>query len=119
MGYRTESPVSAGLGSSKWQILVQLIHEVSRCAGYEKKNRVGTYVEDPKVVYGNHTTLDLFRNLNGIGLIRPKDAGTKTVFRSIGELDGFLHGFITLDQSDRGEHCEKSQMSINRASNTG
>ena len=78
--------------------------------GVRKKLAEEAYVEDGIVVYGNHTTLDLFRNLNGISLIRPKDAGTKTVFCAIGEFDGFLHGFITLDQSNRGEHCKKKNV---------
>lgn len=66
------------------------------------------HVEDPKVVHGNHSTFDLFRDFDSVSLVRSKDASTKTIFRSVGQLDGLFHTFVTLDQSDRCEHYHKT-----------
>ena len=55
------------------------------------------YVENTKVVNGNHPAFDLLRDLDGVSLIRSKDTSTKAVFGSISELNGLLNGFVTLD----------------------
>jgi len=67
----------------------------------------GAYVENSKVVNRNHSTFDLFCNLDSVSLVRSKDTSPKTVFRSIGEFDGLLNGFIALDQCDGSEHYHK------------
>lgn len=74
----------------------------------KKKAEGGAYVEYGIIVDGNHTTPDLFCDLNSICLIRAKDASTKTIFRSIGEFNGFFHGFVTLNQGNRREHYENT-----------
>jgi len=74
---------------------------------HEARKAERAYVENTKVVNRNHSTFDLFRDLDSISLVRSKDTSPKAVFRSVGEFDGLLHGFVSLDHCDGSEHYHK------------
>ena len=102
----TKSSVAASLGPTEGQILVQLNpQDVGSRTRYTKNEE--TYVENTKVVNRDHSTFELLRDLDSIGLIGSKNASSKPIFRSISEVDGLLHIFVTLNHGDRSEHYHK------------
>jgi len=57
----------------------------------------GTYIEDTKVVDGNHAAFQLLRNFDAILLVRTENASTETVSSSICNLDSFFNSLIWHD----------------------